>query len=103
MATKKPATKPAEKPAAKKDAAKKPAKADYPKDDGAVSKKTVQKVQETALKPKKPAKVKTGLFEVKPEEPGVHVGNYSVRTVDHDGKVNLDIDWDKLREHMKTV
>jgi hypothetical protein len=94
MATKKPAAKPAD---------KKPTKADYPKDNGAVSKKTAEKVQKTAPKPKKPAKVKTELFDVKPEEPGVHVGNYSVRTVDHDGKVSLDIDWDRLREHMKTV
>ncbi len=94
MATKKPAA---------KAPAKKPAKADYPKDDGAVSKKTVKKVAETAPKAKKPAKVKTELFEVKPEEPGVYVGNYSVRTVHPSGKVDFAIDWDKLREHMKTV
>ena len=91
------------KPAAKKAPAKKPAKADYPQDDGAVSKKTVKKIQETAPKAKKPAKVKTELFEVKPEEPGVYVGNYSVRTVHPSGQVDFAIDWDRLREHMKTV
>ena len=94
MATKKPAAKPA---------AKKPAKADYPKDDGAVSKKTMKKVAETAPKAKKPTKVKTELFEVTLEEPGVHIGNYSVRTVHPSGKVDFVIDWDRLREHMKTV
>ncbi len=94
MATKKPAA---------KTAAKKLAKPDYPQDDGAVSKKTVKKVQETAPKAKKPAKVKTELFEVQPEEPGVYVGNYSVRTVHPSGKVDFAIDWDKLKEHMKTV
>ena len=94
MATKKPAA---------KTPAKKPAKTDYPKDDGPVSKKTAQKVQESAPKAKKPAKVKTELVEVKPEEPGVYVGNYSVRTVHPSGKVDFAIDWDRLREHMKTV
>ena len=98
MATKKPAAKASAKPAAKA-----PAKTDYPKDDGPVSKKTAQKVQESAPKPKKPAKVKTELVEVKPEEPGVYVGNYSVRTVHPSGKVDFAIDWDRLREHMKTV
>jgi hypothetical protein len=91
------------KPAAKKAAAKKPAKADYPGDDGAVSKKTAEKVQKTAPKPKKPAKVKTELFEAQPEEPGVYIGNYSVRTVHPSGKIDFAIDWDKLKEHMKTV
>ena len=52
---------------------------------------------------KKPAKVKTELVEVKPEEPGVYVGNYSVRTVHPSGRVDFAIDWDRLREHMKTV
>lgn len=94
MATKKPAA---------KTPAKKPAKTDYPKDDGPVSKKTAQKVQESAPKAKKPVKVKTELVEVRPEEPGVHVGNYSVRTVHPSGKVDFAIDWDRLREHMKTV
>jgi hypothetical protein len=102
MATKKPAAKASAKPAAKAPA-KKPAKTDYPKDDGPVSKKTAQKVQESAPKAKKPTKVKTEVFDVKPEEPGVHVGNYSVRTVHPSGKVDFSIDWDKLREHMKTV
>ena len=93
--------------ATKKSAAKAPAKktpkADYPKDDGALTEKQAKQVAESAPKPKKPAKVKTEVFDVKPEEPGVHVGNYSVRTVDNNGKVSFDIDWDKLREHMKTV
>ena len=102
MATKKPAAKASAKPAAKAPA-KKPAKTDYPKDDGPVSKKTAQKVQESAPKAKKPTKVKTEVFDVKPEEPGVHVGNYSVRTVHPSGKVDFAIDWDRLREHMKTV
>ena len=103
MATKKPAAKPAAEPAAKKSPAKKATKADYPKDDGPVSKKTAQKVQESAPKPKKPVKVKTEVFEVKPEEPGVYIGNYSVRTVHPSGRVDFAIDWDRLREHMKTV
>ncbi len=94
MATKKPAAKPA---------AKKAPKVDYPKDDGALTKKQAKQVAESAPKAKKPAKVKTELFEVEPEEPGVHVGNYSVRTVHPSGKVDFAIDWDKLREHMKTV
>jgi hypothetical protein len=84
-------------------ATKKAAKAVYPKDDGALTKKQAAQVQESAPKAKKPAKVKTELFEVKPEEPGVHVGNYSVRTVHPSGQVDFAIDWDKLREHMKTV
>ena len=84
-------------------ATKKAAKAAYPKDDGALTKKQVKQVTETAPKPKKPVKVKTEVFEVKPEEPGVYVGNYSVRTVHPSGRVDFAIDWDRLREHMKTV
>ena len=103
MATKKPAAKPAAEPAAKKASAKKAAKADYPKDDGALTKKQAKQVAESAPKAKKPAKVKTEFVEVRPEEPGVYVGNYSVRTVHPSGKVDFAIDWDKLREHMKTV
>ena len=98
MAIKKPAAKPVAKAPAKK-----ASKADYPKDDGPVSKNTAQKVQESAPKAKKPTKVKTEVFDVKPEEPGVHVGIYSVRTVHPSGKVDFAIDWDLLREHMKTV
>jgi len=98
MATKKPAAKPAAKTPTKK-----APKADYPKDDGALTKKQVKQVAESAPKAKKPAKVKTELVEVRPEEPGVYVGNYSVRTVHPSGKVDFAIDWDKLREHMKTV
>ena len=94
MATKKPAA---------KAPTKKAPKANYPKDDGALTKKQVKQVAESAPKPKKPAKVKTELVEVKPEEPGVYVGNYSIRTVHPSGKVDFAIDWDKLREHMKTV
>jgi hypothetical protein len=94
MATKKPAA---------KAPTKKAPKADYPKDDGALTKKQVKQVAESAPKAKKPTKVKTELVEVKPEEPGVYVGNYSVRTVHPSGKVDFAIDWDKLREHMKTV
>lgn len=102
MATKKPAAKAAEKPAAKP-AAKKATKANYPKDDGALTEKQAKQVEESAPKAKKPAKVKTEVFDVKPEEPGVHIGNYSVRTVHPSGKVDFAIDWDRLREHMKTV
>ena len=98
MATKKPTAKPAAKASAKK-----PAKADYPKDDDALTKKQAKQVAESAPKAKKPTKVKTELVEVQPEEPGVHVGNYSVRTVHPSGKVDFAIDWDKLREYMKTV
>ena len=98
MATKKPAAKPAAKAPTKK-----APKADYPKDDGALTKKQVKQVAESAPKPKKPAKVKTELVEVKPEEPGVYVGNYSIRTVHPSGRVDFAIDWDRLREHMKTV
>jgi hypothetical protein len=98
MATKKSAAKPAAKAPAKK-----PTKADYPKDDGALTKKQAKQVAESAPKAKKPAKVKTEVFDVQPEEPGVYVGNYSVRTVHPSGKVDFAIDWDKLREHMKTV
>ena len=94
MATKKPAAKPA---------AKKAPKVDYPKDDGALTKKQAKQVAESAPKAKKPAKVKTELVEVRTEEPGVYVGNYSVRTVHPSGKVDFAIDWDRLREHMKTV
>ena len=91
------------KPAAKKVPAKKTAKADYPKDDGALTEKQIKQVSESAPKSKKPTKVKTEVFDVRPEEPGVYVGNYSVRTVHPSGKVDFAIDWDKLREHMKTV
>ena len=103
MATKKPAARAAEKPTAKKAATKKVNKSDYPQDDGALTAKQVEQVAKSAPKPKKPTKVKTEVFEVKPEEPGVHVGNYSVRTVHPSGKVDFAIDWDKLKEHMKTV
>ena len=102
MATKKPAAKASAKPAVKAPA-KKASKADYPKDDGALTEKQIKQVSESAPKPKKPAKVKTEVFDVRPEEPGVHVGNYSVRTVHPSGKVDFAIDWDKLREYMKTV
>jgi hypothetical protein len=84
-------------------ATKKTAKATYPKDDGALTKKQAKQVAESAPKAKKPAKVKTEVFDIKPEEPGVHVGNYSVRTVHPSGQVDFAIDWDRLREHMKTV
>ena len=84
-------------------ATKKAAKAAYPKDDGALTKKQAKQVAESAPKAKKPVKVKTELVEVRPEEPGVHVGNYSVRTVHPSGKVDFAIDWDRLREHLKTV
>ena len=84
-------------------ATKKTAKAAYPKDDGALTKKQAKQVEESAPKAKKPAKVKTEVFDIKPEEPGVHVGNYSVRTVHPSGQVDFVIDWDKLREHIKTV
>ncbi len=94
MATKKPAA---------KAPTKKAPKADYPKDDGALTKKQVKQVAESAPKAKKPTKVKTEFVEVRPEEPGVYVGNYSVRTVHPSGRVDFSIDWDKLREHMKTV
>ena len=94
MATKKPAA---------KAPTKKAPKADYPKDDGALTKKQAKQVAESAPKAKKPAKVKTELVEVKPEEPGVYVGNYSVRTVHPSGRVDFAIDWDRLREYMKTV
>ena len=94
MATKKPAA---------KAPVKKAPKANYPKDDGALTEKQVKQVAESAPKPKKPAKVKTEVFEVRPEEPGVYVGNYSVRTVHPSGRVDFAIDWDKLREYMKTV
>lgn len=103
MATKKPAAKPAAELAAKKASAKKAPKADYPKDDGALTKKQVKQIAESAPKAKKLAKVKTELVEVRPEEPGVYVGNYSVRTVHPSGKVDFAIDWDRLREYMKTV
>ena len=56
-----------------------------------------------APKAKKPAKVKTEFVEVRPEEPGVYVGNYSIRTVHPSGRVDFAIDWDRLREYMKTV
>ena len=102
MATKKPAAKATEKPAAKP-AAKKAPKADYPKDDGVLTEKQAKQVAASAPKAKKPVKVKTEVFEVKPEEPGVYVGNYSVRTVHPSGRVDFAIDWDKLREYMKTV
>ena len=102
MATKKPAAKASAKPAVKAPA-KKASKADYPKDDGALTEKQAKQVEESAPKAKKPVKVKTELVEVKPEEPGVYVGNYSVRTVHPSGKVDFAIDWDKLRDYMKTV
>jgi hypothetical protein len=98
MATKKPAAKPVAKAPAKKTA-----KANYPKDDGALTEKQAKQMAESAPKAKKPVKVKTELVEVKPEEPGVYVGNYSVRTVHPSGKVDFAIDWDRLREYMKTV
>lgn len=80
-----------------------PRKKSYPKDNGPVTQAQAKITQQSAAKAKKPTKVKTDLFQVRPEEPGVHVGNYSVRTVDQDGMVSFEIDWDRLREHMKTV
>ena len=91
MATKKAAAKPATK------ATKKAA---YPKDDGALTKKQVEQVAESAPKPRK-TKTKTELFPViEQAEPGVHVGNYSVRVVHDDGSVEFSIDWDQLKEHV---
>jgi hypothetical protein len=81
-------------------ATKKSTKPAYPKDDGALSKKTVKKLKDSAVKPKG-IKKETKLFDIKPEEPGVHIGNYSVRTVYSDGRVDLTIDWDKLATNVE--
>jgi len=97
MATKK-AAKPAAKPATK--ATKKAA---YPKDDGALTEKQAEQVAESAPKPRR-TKTKTELFPViEREEPGVHIGNYSVRVVHDDGRVEFSIDWDKLKEHVASA
>ena len=91
MATKKAAAKPA---------AKSTKKAAYPKDDGALTDKQVKQVAESAPKPRR-TKTKTELFPVVEQaEPGVHIGNYSVRTVHADGRVDFEINWDKLKEHV---
>lgn len=95
MATKKAAVKSTAKPATK--AIKKAA---YPKDNGALTEKQQKQVAESAPKPRK-TKTKTELFPVVEQaEPGVHVGNYSVRVVHDDGRVDFSIDWDKLKEHV---
>jgi len=101
MATKKAAAKPA-KPAAKP-AAKVTKKAAYPKDDGALTEKQAEQVAESAPKPRR-TKTKTELFPViEQEEPGVHIGLYSVRTVHADGRVDFEINWDKLKEHVASA
>ena len=98
MATKKAAAKPAK--VAAKPVTKSTKKAAYPKDDGALTKKQVEQVAESAPKPRR-TKTKTELFPViEREEPGVHVGNYSVRVVHDDGRVDFSIDWDRLKEHV---
>ena len=90
----------ATKKAAVKQTTKATKKTAYPKDDGALTKKQVKQVAESAPKPRK-TKTKTELFPVvEHEEPGVHVGNYSVRVVHDDGRVEFSIDWDKLKEHV---
>lgn len=94
MATKKAAAKPTAKPNRK---------AAYSKDDGALTNKQVEQVAESAPKPRK-TKTKTELFPaVEQAEPGVHVGNYSVRVVHDDGSVDFSIDWDRLKEHVASA
>jgi hypothetical protein len=105
MATKKATAKPAKvaaKPAAKQ-TTKATEKAAYPKDDGALTEKQVKQVAESAPKPRR-TKAKTELFPVVEQaEPGVHIGNYSVRVVHDDGRVDFSIDWDRLKEHVASA
>ena len=94
MATKKTVAKPA---------TKSTKKAAYPRDDGALTKKQAEQIAESAPKPRK-TKTKTELFPVvEQEEPGVHIGNYSVRVVHDDGRVDFSIDWDRLKEHVASA
>lgn len=88
------------KKAATKAPAKRAVKADYPKDNGPLTKKQVKQVAESAPKPKR-VKKETAVFDIKPEEPGVHIGHYSVRTVHPSGQVDFVIDWDRLKKHVQ--
>ena len=72
-------------------------------DNGALTKQQLKQIEESAPKPKR-AKVKSELFPaVEQAEPGVHIGNYSVRVVHDDGRVEFSIDWDKLKEHVASA
>ena len=46
---------------------------------------------------------KTAKPELTKQEPTVQHGIYSTRTVNDNGSISLDIDWEKLREHVKNI
>ena len=40
---------------------------------------------------------------VAPVKDGIEIGNYSTTVYKNGDKISFDIDWDKLREYMRTV
>lgn len=63
--------------------------------------KTIKEKPAKTLKPKATKKVATA--EVVNEEPVWKEGIYSTKHVQEDGSVNLIIDWNKLKEHVKSI
>jgi hypothetical protein len=53
----------------------------------------------------KPTKKKKEVEEniVAPVKDGIEIGNYSTTVYKNGDKISFDIDWDKLREYMRTV
>ncbi len=53
----------------------------------------------------KPTKKKKEVEEVivAPVKDGIEIGNYSTTVYKNGEKISFDIDWDKLREYMRTV
>ena len=53
----------------------------------------------------KPNKKKKEVEEIiiAPVKDGIEIGNYSTTVYKNGEKISFDIDWDKLREYMRTV
>ena len=76
----------------------------YPPDDGALTAEQVQQIKRSAPKAKKNSRTRSRLsIDVELVKPGTVVGNYSVRTVHDDGRVDLTIDWDLLKAHVASA
>ena len=60
-----------------------------------------KKVEEKPAKVKKVKEKKEKIQEV--VEPSEIKGEYSIRTVDADGKIHLEINWNDLKNHIQTA
>ena len=56
-----------------------------------------------AVKKSESKSKKTKTVEVKTEKHGTVIGEYSTSVYDNGKLLSFDIDWDKLKEHMKKV